>query len=443
MTIKLWTALALAGCLGAQEMPLSLADAVSRGVRTNIEVLVTETSRDVALGADKVALAALLPNLSVSVSESARQTNLAAFGFTGLAAGFSGFKPIVGPFALFDARAALNMSLLDLSARYARRAATADTSTTREAIDDARDTIASMVADVYYQTVALESRMRVTEAQRTTSERLLQQAQDQKNAGVVAGIDVLRAQVQLQIDEQRVISTRNEWEKHKLQLANAIGLPLSQPIRLTDTMVVPNPAGVTVDEAYQEALKGRADYRAYESRVHAAELRVQSARAQRLPTVGVQADYGLLGQTAIQNHGTFSVTAGVSVPVYEGGRISGETMEADARLREQRARQKDLANHIELDVRSALLDVDSAILRAAAARTATGLADRQLEQAQDRFAAGVTDNLEVVQSQNAVAVAQDNLIGSLFELQLAKAALARAMGGTEKNLQRFLIGRSN
>jgi len=443
MRIRIFASLLTVSSLWAQGTPLSLADAVTRGVRTNIAVLVNETNRDSAIGADKRALAALLPNLSISVAESVRQTNLAAFGFSGFAGSFEGFKSVVGPFGLFDARAALNMSLLDLSSRYGRQASTENVASSREAIDDARDTVASLVASLYYQAVALESRLRTAEAQRATSERLYQQAQDQKNAGVVAGIDVLRAQVQLQGDEQRVIAARNDWAKQKLRLANAIGMPLTDPIRLTDTQMSETTVDLTLDGALQEALQGRADYRSYATRIRSAELRVQAARAERLPTVGVQSDYGLLGKSAVQTHGTFSVTAGVRVPIFEGGRIEGDIQQADAQLREQKARQMDLANHIDLEIRSAMLDIESASQRTAAAKTATRLADLQLEQARDRFTAGVTDNLEVVQSQSAVAVAQDNYINSLFELQLAKAALARALGQTERNLQRFLIGRSN
>ena len=291
--------------------------------------------------------------------------------------------------------------------------------------------------------MALESRLHTAESQRSTAERLYQQAHDQKAAGVVAGIDVVRAQVQLQFDEQRVIAARNDWAKQKLRLANAIGLPLTQQIRLTDSQMSETAVDLTPDQALHEALQSRADFRGYASRVKAAELRVQAARAQRMPTVGAQTDYGIIGRNPLQTHGTFSATIGVRVPLFEGGRIEADVQQADAQLREQRARQNDLASHIDLEVRSALLDVESSSQRTAAAKTATKLADLQLEQAQDRFTAGVTNNLEVVQSQSAVAVAQDNFINSLFELQLAKAALARAIGQTERNIQRFLTGRSN
>jgi outer membrane protein TolC len=201
--------------------------------------------------------------------------------------------------------------------------------------------------------------------------------------------------------------------------------------------------GISTDDAVSQALQGRADYRSGAARIRAAEIHLQAARAERLPSAGLQADYGILGKNLINTHGTFSTTIGLRVPVFEGGRISADVAQADAQLREQRARQQSLADRIGLDVRTTMLDVESASQRVAAAKIATTLADLQLEQARDRFLAGVTDNLEVVQAQTAVAVAQDNYIAGLLELQLAKATLARTLGQTEQNLGRFLTGRTN
>jgi outer membrane protein TolC len=425
------------------ELALSLRDAVTRGIQSNIAVVVREAARDSAQGADKVALSALLPKLDISVAESGHQNNLAAFGFSGFGGAFPGFKSVVGPFALFDARGNLSASLLNMTNWYARKASTENLAAATATITDARDSVAALVAQIYFQAVALESRLRSAEAQRDTSVRLFQQAQDQKTAGVVAGIDVLRAQVQLQGDEQRVIAARNDWEKQKLQLANAIGLNLSQAIRLTDTQMSDAALSLLQPAALTEALDNRADYRALKATVQSTETRLKSVRAEHLPTGGVTADYGVLGQNPATTHGTFSVTASVRMPIFEGGRIAGNVQQIEAQLREQRARQNDLAQKIDLEIRSALLDVESARQRSAAARTAVTLADLQLTQARDRFTAGVTDNLEVVQSQSTVAAAQDSLIASLFELQLARTALARALGRTEQNLERFLLGRTN
>jgi outer membrane protein TolC len=434
-----------AGSMPAQpleEMPLSLADAVAKGLKANLAVVAAEIAMDSSAAGERRAFAALLPKLNITVAESARQTNLAAFGFTGFGGAFPGFRSVVGPFALFDARANLTAPLVDRSARLERRSTIENQGTSRETAEDARDTIASLVASLYYQSVALESRLKTAEAQRDTAKALLQQAQDQKAAGGVAGIVVLRAQVQLQSDEQRVIASRNDWAKKKLQLANAISLPLTQPIRLTDTNMSDAPVALTAQQAVTEALQTRADYRSTASRIRAAELHLQAVRAERRPTVGAQADYGVIGQKPTAVHGTFSATIGLRVPVFEGGRVEADISQADAQLRDQQARQKSLGERIDLEVRTTMLDVDSAALRVAAARVATTLADLQLEQARDRFAAGVSDNLEVVQSQTAVAVAQDNYIAGLLELQLAKAALARALGQTERNLGRFLTGRT-
>jgi Outer membrane protein len=254
----------------------------------------------------------------------------------------------------------------------------------------------------------------------------------------VAGIDVLRAQVQMQAQQQRVIFYRNEFEKQKLDLARAIGLATGQEFRIVEKLPETPPPPLTLEQALAEAYRGRADYQAALAAVRSAELSRKAAQSQRYPEVTFDADYGAIGRRPTQSHGTFSVAGTLAVPVFDGGRISADVLQADALLAQRRAEADDLRGVIYYQVRTACLDLSAAADQVAVARSSVQLAATQLTQAQDRFSAGVANNIEVVQAQEAVATADENYIASLYQYNLAKASLARALGGAEKLAKEFL-----
>jgi outer membrane protein TolC len=261
-----------------------------------------------------------------------------------------------------------------------------------------------------------------------------------KEAGVVAGIDVLRAQVQLQNQRQRTIRAENDFEKSKLRLARAIGLPVGQPFTLTDRIPYAPLADVTLERALATAFESRADYLAARERLAAAEASRRAAGAGRIPTLRLDADYGAIGQTPSDAHATFRIAATVRVPIFDAGRTTARRLESDAELQRRRAELEDFRGRVEYDVRAALLDLRAAGQQLEAAQASVTLAGQELEQARDRFGAGVAGNLEVAQAQEAVAAASESYIAALYTHNLAKASLARAVGTAEQSVMTFLGG---
>jgi outer membrane protein TolC len=296
------------------------------------------------------------------------------------------------------------------------------------------------VGFAYVQALAAESRVDTVEAQVKTAQTLYQQATDQKAAGVVPAIDALRAQVEFQAQQQRLVTVRNGLDKEKLQLARIIGLPVGQQFTLAQKIPYTPAPTLTLDDAISQALRDRPDYAAAEARVRAAEYSVHASESEHLPRVSFDANYGVIGRTLSNAHGTFSAAGAVTVPIFQGGRIKGDIDQSQAALNQRKAEAEDLRGRIEYEVRAAFLDLNSAAEQVRVATSTLDLANQTLTQAQDRFRAGVTNNLEVVQAQEAVASSNDNLISSTLEFNLAKLELAHSLGIAERATKDFLGG---
>ena len=425
-----------AGQATAEELALSLEDAIQRGLKNNLGALLSDQGRRHSQATRMRSMADLLPNVTVRSGETDMQENLAALGFSG----FPGIPQILGPFAVFDVRGYVTQRVLDLSAIRGMQADRQSVKAAGESYQNSRDMVALVAGGLYLQTDAGESRVESARAQVKTAQAVYDQALDYKQSGLIPAIDVLRAQVQLEAERQRLIAAENDFEKMKLSLAQAIGLPLTQRYRLTDSLSSESLPPFTVEQAIEKSYENRSDYRGAQALVKAAEFARRAAVAERYPSVGASFDYGLLGQSVVQNHGTFTAAIGVTIPVFEGGRIDGKVLEADATLKQRTAERDALRSRIEFEVRSVFLDLKSSLDQVNLARNALKLAETQVAQSQDRFAAGVANNLEVVQAQQALAVASDNYISSLFAYNLAKGTLARAAGAAEKLFRVFVLG---
>jgi outer membrane protein TolC len=423
------------GQASSTPIALTLRDAIQRGLRQNLGLVLGEQGTRTAEAARLLARSGLLPYLTATTSDTSQQINLAAFGFN-----LPGINPIVGPFNVFDARLAASQPLLNFAAIFNARAGSQGLQAARSSYQDARDVVVLVVAGLYLQAGAGEARIEAAQAQFNTAEALYRRAVDMKSAGMVAGIDVLRAQVEMQAQQQRVIFFRNEFEKQKLSLARAIGLPLAQPLTLADRVAYTPPPPLTVEQALERAYQNRADYRSAGALVGAAESARRAAEAARLPSLTFDANYGAIGPRPWNSHGTYAASLGLTIPIFQAGRVRANVLEADALLEQRRAQLEDLRAGVEQDVRTAFLDLTAAGDQVQVARSAADLAGQQLKQSEDRFAAGVANNIEVVQSQESVATANENYISALFAYNLAKASLARALGGAENNYLQFLGG---
>jgi outer membrane protein TolC len=261
-----------------------------------------------------------------------------------------------------------------------------------------------------------------------------------KQAGVVAGIDLLRAQVQVQNQRRRTIRSETDFEKAKLQLARAIGLPPGQEFTLADKIPYAPLNEVTLENALKTAFTSRADYLAARERVAAAEATRKAAESDHIPTVHLDADYGALGQTVSGSHETYRLAATVRLPIFDAGRSTARRIESASELKRRQAELEDVRGRVEYDVRAALLDVRAAGQQLEAAQSNVTLAGQELEQARDRFAAGVAGNIEVTQAQESVAIASESYIDALYAHNLAKASLARAVGTAEQSVKAFVGG---
>jgi outer membrane protein TolC len=425
------------GEVSAGEIALSLTDAIQRGLKYNLgQLLARQTSRG-AEGERWQARSALLPLVTTQTFETVQETNLAAVGFTG----FPGLQnTILGPFGVFDTRIFFSQPVFNWSALSAARAGSENSKAANFSYENARNDVVTVVASLYLGAVAGASRIEAVQAELNTAQALYQQASNFKQAGVVPAIEVLRAQVELQARRQQLIFYQNEFEKQKLSLARSIGLPERQPFRLSDQLpYVPLPP-MTLAESLARAYRERSDFQSALASVRASEQAKKAAEGGRLPTVSVSADFGDIGARVGSSHETFSATASLRIPLFQGGRVRGEILEASALLERQKAQLEDLRSRIEHEVRIAFLDLNASGERVEVSRNALDLAQQELDQARDRFAAGVTGNIEVVQAQESLAAARENYIASTYAYNLAKTSLARALGGAERSFRQFLLG---
>jgi outer membrane protein TolC len=256
---------------------------------------------------------------------------------------------------------------------------------------------------------------------------------------VVAAIDVLRARVELQTEQQRLIAAENQLALDKLALARVIGLPKGQAFEVTDSVPYAPLDGITLKEALERAITTRADYLSAKASVRAAELRRQSAAAANYPWLDANADYGDIGSPNFgTSHGTFSVGVTLTVPIFQGTRVRADILEADSVLQQRKAELADLDGQIDEQVRRAFFNLQSSSDLVGVARGNIELAGQTLVQAQDRFAAGVATNLDVVQAQESVAAANQAYIASLYSYNVAKLSLAQAIGVVEQSALQYL-----
>jgi len=425
------------GTVSSAPLALTLHDAIDRGLKANLGLLVSDSASESVRGQRLQALSALLPQLHAQAGETIEQINLKTIGFNLKIPGVD-IPSIVGPFHYTDVRAYASWNAFDYSARKNFRSAQEDRRAAELSAMDARDLVVQATASAYLQIIADLSRVEAIRSQVETSQALYDRAVDQQNAGTAAGIDVLRSQVELRQQQQRLLAQQNQFDKDKLALSRVIGLPPGQEFNLSETAPFSPLTSMTQDQALSAALAQRPDYQSYQARVRAAEETVKAAHGERYPTAGVSADYGDVGPTLASSHGTFSFAASAKVNLFDGGRISGDTIQAKAALKQRQDELADLGAEIDYQVRAAFLDIRTAADQVAVAQDNLNLANQTLVQARDRFVAGVTDNIEVVQAQESVASATDNLIAALYAHNLAKVGLARALGGAEQGIQKLV-----
>lgn len=423
----------IAGKATADVLELSIDDAIQRGFKNNLGLILQGSTVQNAGGTRLQELQALLPTVTGSATYSVEQTNLAAFGIK-----FPGVKQIVGPFQVFDFRAYLTQSLVNVSSLDRYLAAKHNFEGAKLTADDARNMVVLTVGNAYLVCIADGSRIEAETAELANAKVSLDQAAASHDAGTSPKLDVLRAQVDYQNTQQQLIQARNTLQKDKLALARAIGLPLDQVFRLTDSAPYAQATPMTADEAFATALKDRKDLAGAAERVKAAEDQRKAAVAEQYPTVDFTGDFGDQGTTIGHSHSTYTATGKVSVPILQIAKTRGDIEVADASLQQQRARYSDQVQQVNADVRAALLDIESAAKLVEAAKSNVELANEALSEAQQRFRAGVADNLAVSDAQATTEQANDQYISALYQHNVAKLSLARAVGYAGTNYKQAL-----
>jgi len=431
---------ASAGPPSEQPVSLSLDQALKMGLHYNLGGITAEQASQRAAGEKIVARSVLFPDLSGGLRENVQQIDLASYGFKfkfppnlGL-----NFPSIVGPFNFFDLRGYLTQRIADVqsirtyqSAREGQRAA-------ELAAADSREIVVYVVTQAYLQVLAESARVESAKVQVDGAQAIFQQASDRFNAGLSAKIDMTRSDVELQTQQQRLTAERANYAKQKIGLARLIGMSPAQEYSLADKLPFAPLENITLEQALALATQDRSDLKSAEAQLRSAEFARKAAVAEHYPTLGVTADYGVIGVNPANSHGTFDVSGQLMFPIWAGGHTHGDIMEADANLAQRRAEYESVRSRVEADVRNAYLDLNSAAELVRVAQSRRELAHDQLAQSTDRFASGVADTVEVTQAQEVVASAESDYIANLDAHNLAKASVARAIGQAEKIMRDLL-----
>lgn len=415
---------------------LSLDEAIQRGLKQNLGIILQGSSIQSANGQRLQQLQQLLPTVNAGASIEVEQVNLAAFGLK-----FNGLKPIVGPFQVVDFRAYLTQNLVNVNSIESYIASKHNFEAQKFTADDARDLVVLTVGNAYLLCVADGARITAVNQELKTSKLTLDQAVAAHDAGTSPRLDVLRAQVDYQTEEQTLISTTNQLAKDKITLARAIGLPLDQQFNLTDTAPYKALDNLDADAAFAAAVKTRKDLQASGEQVLSAEASRKASKANQLPVATFNGDYGDIGETLGHSHGSFTATGQVSVPVLQIEKNRGDKLTSEASLQQAKDRLADQAQQVNADIRSSILDIQSAAKLVDAAKSNVDLAAEALSEAQQRFHAGVADNLPVSQAQTQFEQANDQYISALYQHNVAKLSLARALGVAQTNYKDYLGGK--
>jgi outer membrane protein TolC len=425
------------GAASNEVLRLTLRDAITRALRYNLATIESGENARIARGQRLLALSTLLPQVSAGASENVEQISLATFGLQQL----PGVPGIVGPFSYTSLDVSASQKLFSFESIQRFRAARSAEQAAQLSYQDILDAVTLTVGNAYLQVIEADSRIEAQEAQVRNAQALYDQALDEVQAGAAPRIEATRTAVQLHTEEYNLSVARNSFEIAKLALGRAIGLPLGQQFELAEQLPYSEVNPPTVEDALNVAYRSRSDFHAALDSEKSAALTLSAARGERYPVVAVNGDYGDVGPTVGHSHGDFAFQAGISVPIFTGGRIKGDITQAEAELTQRKAEAENSRGQIDYDVRTAFLNLNAAREQVAVAKQNVELANENLVRSKDRFTSGVTDSVEVVQAEQSLASANDQYITSLYDHNLAKLSLARALGVARTSYQQYLGGK--
>ncbi len=426
----------------AQALQLSLDDAVRLGLEHSLVIAVDLQSQRQVKGLQLTAFNALLPSLTASAQSSTQEINLAAMGFKPQS--LAGLLPpgVVFPTIVkvdtTSARLSVNQQLFNLPALEIYRAArvVGDVYKWNALLD--RATVVQNVASQYLRVLADTASIANAQSQLASDQELERQSQAYKDAGTGTNLDLIRARVERQNREQKLIADTSQFEKDKVQLNRLMGLAADQPLLLTDPIPYHELDALPLEAAKQVGYKRRKDLLSLQAQLHSAELQRRAIAYERLPVAKINGFYGVLGQTQGLYHGVFTAQGGLDFPIFLEARIRGDREIADAQLTALRSQISSLRSDIEQQIRASMLDVNTASELVRDATSNVNLAADALGDSRQRYRAGIDDNLPVVQAEATLANAQAQLVSALFQFNNAKLELARNTGVIESQYDSYL-----
>ncbi len=405
------------------ELRLSLREAMDAAVDQNPTVRLFNERIAQAQDVANTQLGELLPNLSGRLSGARRRFFTSQFG---------GAPTVTEPRDFYEARAFLTQNVFSLSLIQRWRAAKAGVDVAgMDAEVTKRDTMAT-TGLIYLEALRAGAAVDARTADVVLNKELLRLATERKSAGMATSLDVTRAKVQLENARQRLLVAENERDRAKLNLIRSMGLSFDVRLVLTDEMKLVEVSEQSIVEALQIAKENRTELKAQKNRERLASLALSSVTNERVPSIQALGDVGLIGNQIPDSLATDNVQVLMTVPIFDGGMREGRISESRSLVRQESIRTQDVQYQVALEVRDALLTLDSAKQQVAVAEEGLKFSLTELELSRERFAVGVATNIEVTDAQTRVAQARDNLIEGLFTFNASRLSLARAQGQLDK-----------
>jgi outer membrane protein TolC len=427
-------------------LPLSLDDAISLGLERNVQLRYDRAKQKMVKGEELGVINALLPSLRATASTSAEELNLAAMGFkpSSLASlagqfGMSGLTiPSIVKVDVTQAMVSANQELFDLPAYELYKGARREATVVELDVLTSHGNVILAVGSAYLKVLADQSMLTNAQAQEKAAKTLFDQAVDKHQAGVGTNLDALRGQVEYQQREQDRIAAEAQLAEDTIQLDRIMGLPAGQRLELTNKAPFDEVALMSLDQAKATAYVHRKDLLSLEEQVEVTNRELRAVRYQRLPTLAFNGFYGVIGQTTGLYHGAFVAEGTLRFPIFHEAEQRGQEEQVSAQLTALRQRESDLRVDIDAQIRSSTLDVQAADKLVKVAQSNVKLAQQELSDERQRFAAGVDDNLPVVDALASVTGAQAQLVQALYQYNVAKLQLARNTGIVESHYRNYL-----
>jgi outer membrane protein len=421
---------ALPGNAPAQALRLTLDQAVALALKQNTTAQIAILQAAQSEQDKNIARADLLPQASANISDEAQKVNLRA-EFGGRTP-FPGFPKTLGPYQVFSAGPSFGMPIFDLTLWRRYQAAQNALNSSRANSLSTREQVILLVVSQYIGTLRAVANVEASQSRVSLAQALYDQAADLQKEGVGTGIDTLRANVELQNEKQRLIEAETDRETSLFALSRLLNLDPRQAIELGDSLSFFETPQPEVEPSIELALAERQEWKALEAQIKTAEYQKKASQDSRLPSLRFDGDFLYLGTSGNTTLPTYTYQASVNMPLFTGGRIHAEVVRADLEIKRLDQQKDDLRNQIALDVKTALLNLQSARNEVEVANLGVQLSKEEVDQARDRFKAGVANNIEVIQAQDSLARANDNQIAALYRFNQARADLARSIGQMEK-----------